>query len=151
LHGAFYTPDDLDTVLLLALRDGGNDLGPSFGGCAVLRAAVNVLGERSQASSRSVFASTWIPIGGNSPQGLVSDELLTVISGAFSHLAPRGALQGGGEVISILRHHWLKGDAAAARAAAASTGVRLQETRALGVLRVHSLSFLAPEVARLFA
>src|SRR5438132_13329776 len=45
LLGAFYTPDDLATVLTRwALEEGpGTVLDPSYGGCAFMRAAVNVL------------------------------------------------------------------------------------------------------------
>ncbi len=152
LLGAFYTPDDLATVLTRwALRDGpGTILDPSFGGCAFLRAAVNVLGEQRARHPRDlVFGVDVDPNCRQFAQGLVSDG--NFLTGDFLSLQPTALRGAPFKAVAgnppYVRHHWLKGDRRqAARAAAASTGVRLQETASTwAYFVVHSLSFLAPE------
>ncbi len=152
LRGAFYTPDDLATVLTrwaLASRP-GTVLDPSYGGCSFVRAAVGVLREMRANRPRSLVYGVDIdPACVDHANGLLPErnhltaDFLDVSPGELRGL-PFRAIVGNPPYV---RHHWLRGrERSAARSAAAASGIRLPATASTwAYFVIHALRFLAPD------
>ena len=153
LLGAYYTPDDLATVLARwAVADGhGPILDPSYGGCAFLEAAARVLSE-DRPSRRGVDVYG-VDIDPQCADTARSSELLieeNCIEGDFL-AASSGDLPGSPYAAIVgnppyVRHHWIQGDQReSARAVAAESSVPLPATASLwAYFLLHSLKFLSP-------
>ena len=153
LLGAYYTPDDLATVLVRwALADGdGPVLDPSYGGCAFLEAAARVLSERDPSGlGEGVYGVDIDPAcaeTANASELLVEDHCIQAdfLGSTSSRLpgSPYAAIVGNPPYV---RHHWITGDQReSARAVAAQSAVPLPATASLwAYLLLHSLRFLAP-------
>lgn len=152
LLGAYYTPDDLATVLVRwALADEkGPVLDPSYGGCAFLEAAARVLSERDPSGpGEGVYGVDIDPACAETANGselLVGDHCIQAdfLSASSSHLpgSPYAAIVGNPPYV---RHHWITGDQReSARAVAAQSAVPLPATASLwAYFLLHSLRFLA--------
>lgn len=152
LLGAFYTPDDLATVLTRwALEDGpGTVLDPSYGGCAFLRAAVNVLSEHSAPRpDKLVFGVDVDPKCVDYARDLVAHK--NHITADFFALRPEQVAGAPFKAIvgnpPYVRHHWLKGSRRrAAHASAEQAGHSIQGTASTwAYFVVHALAFLAKD------
>ena len=153
LLGAYYTPDDLAMVLVRwALADGdGPILDPSYGGCAFLEAAAQVLSEGTP--SRGGAGVYGVDIDPACAATACDSELLieeNCIEGDFL-AASSGDLPGSPYAAIVgnppyVRHHWIQGDQReSARAVAAESSVPLPATASLwAYFLVHSLRFLSP-------
>ena len=151
--GAYYTPDDLATVLARwALADGGGPiLDPSYGGCAFLEAAARVLAEDT--SSEGAAGVYGVDIDPACTATARNSELLfeeNCIEGDFLAAAagdlpgsPYAAILGNPPYV---RHHWIQDDQReSARAVAAESSVPLPATASLwAYFLLHSLRFLSP-------
>ena len=153
LFGAYYTPDDLASVLVRwALANGhGPVLDPSYGGCAFLEAAVRVLSEldASNAGNRvygvdidpqcanTVRSSEWL-VEANCFQC----DFLTATPSDLPG-SPYAAIVGNPPYV---RHHWIRGDQLeSARAVAADSTMPLPATSSLwAYFLLHALRFLSP-------
>lgn len=152
LRGAFYTPDDLATVLTRwALASGsGTVLDPSYGGCSFLRAAVQVLREmRASRPAALVYGVDIDPDCVGHADGVVAAT--NHLTADFLSLGPK-ALAGSPFKAVVgnppyVRHHWLKGaERKAARSAAEASRIRLPATASTwAYFVVHALRFLAPD------
>ena len=152
LLGAYYTPDELATVLVeWALELGkGTVLDPSFGGCAFLNAATRVLADQGiPEPGRLVFGVDVDPSCLDYVRGNVNLEEKNYIVRDFLTLsseeipgAPFQAVIGNPP---YLRHHWFNGTTRkAGRAVIRDAGVKLPETAsAWAYFLIHALSFLA--------
>ena len=152
LLGAYYTPDDLATVLARwALADAdGPILDPSYGGCAFLEAAARVLSEDDP--SRGGADVYGVDIDPNCAATARDSELLTeenCIEADFL-AASSGDLPGSPYAAIVgnppyVRHHWIQGDQReSARAVAAESSVPLPATASLwAYFLLHSLRFLS--------
>ncbi len=152
LLGAYYTPDDLATVLVRwALADGnGPVLDPSYGGCAFLEAAARVLSERDPSGAgEGVYGVDIDPAcaeTANASELLVQDHCIQAdfLGASPSDLpgSPYAAIVGNPPYV---RHHWIAGDQReSARAVAAWSAVPLPATASLwAYFLLHSLRFLA--------
>ena len=151
LLGAFYTPDALATVLTRWALDGcaGSVLDPSYGGCAFLRAAVDVLREQGTIHpERLVYGVDVDPQCATYARGLVAPR--NHITADFLSLRPHSTRGAPFKAIvgnpPYVRHHWLRGmKRRAARAALKRAGVALRATASTwAYFVVHAVSFLAP-------
>ena len=153
LFGVYYTPDDLASVLVRwALADKpGPVLDPSFGGCAFLEAAVQVLSEMnvSKAGTRvyGVDIDSSCANTARSSKGLVEANCF---QGDFLAALPR-ELPGSPYAAIVgnppyVRHHWIRGDQLeSARAVAADSAIQLPATASLwAYFLLHALRFLSP-------
>lgn len=150
LLGAFYTPDALAVVLTRwALAGGpGTVLDPSYGGCAFLRAAVNILRDQQVSEpERLVFG---VDIDRNCIRyaaGLIARR--NCITADFLALRPENVSGTPFKAIvgnpPYVRHHWLRGARRRAAARVAErAGIDLHATASTWAYFVlHSLDFLA--------
>ena len=152
LLGSYYTPDELATVLVRwALADGdGPVLDPSYGGCAFLEAAAQILskGDPSNAGAR-VYG---VDIDPSCIETARESELLIerncieadflAVSSDDLRGSPYAAIVGNPPYV---RHHWIAGDQReSARTVAAESSVPLPATASLwAYFLLHSLRFLA--------
>ena len=153
LLGAYYTPDDLATVLATwALADGeGPILDPSYGGCAFLEAAARVLSEDTPSTGGADVYG--VDIDPTCAATARSSELLVeenCVEGDFL-AASSGDLPGSPYAAIVgnppyVRHHWIQGEQReSARAVAAESSVPLPATASLwAYFLLHSLRFLLP-------
>ena len=154
LIGAYYTPEDLATVLVRwALADGdGPLLDPSYGGCSFLEAAVRVLSERDSSSPGTrVYGVDIDPdcadVVRNS-ELLINDNCVRrdFLAASSDDLpgGPYAAIVGNPPYV---RHHWITGDQRdSARAVASASSVSLPATASLwAYFLIHSLRFLSTE------
>ena len=152
LLGSYYTPDELAAVLVRwALADGdGPLLDPSYGGCAFLEAAAQVLSkdDPSNAGAR-VYG---VDIDPNCIETARDSDLLKEVNCIEADFlaassddlpgSPYAAIVGNPPYV---RHHWIMGDQQeSARAVAAASSVPLPATASLwAYFLLHSLRFLA--------
>ena len=152
LLGTYYTPDELAAVLVRwALADGdGPVLDPSYGGCAFLEAAAQVLskGHPSNAGAR-VYGVDIDPNCIETARGselLVEDNCIEAdfLTASCDDLpgSPYAAIVGNPPYV---RHHWIAGEQReSAEAVAAESSVPLPATASLwAYFLLHSLRFLA--------
>ena len=152
LLGSYYTPDELATVLVRwALAEGdGPILDPSYGGCAFLEAAAQVLSEddpsRVGARVYGVDIDPSCIETARASDLLIEDncikaDFLASSSGDLPG-SPYAAIVGNPPYV---RHHWIAGDQRdSARAVAAESSVPLPATASLwAYFLLHSLRFLA--------
>jgi len=152
--GAYYTPGSLAQYLISwALRDRlGSILDPSYGGCAFVNAALEVLTERGvQVPGAYIFGVDVDPScvqhvaqqPGLKQAHFVTQDFLTVLPGDLIG-APFAAIVGNPPYV---RHHWLKGEARkAARHVTERAGVRLPATSSVWAYFVlHAMQFLASD------
>ena len=151
--GIYYTPDDLASVLVRwALADGrGPVLDPSYGGCAFLEAAVQVLSEMdvSKAGTR-VYGVDIDPSCANTARSskrlveanCIQRDFLTALPHDLPG-SPYAAIVGNPPYV---RHHWIRGDQLeSARAVAADSATPVPATASLwAYFLLHSLRFLSP-------
>ena len=153
LFGIYYTPENLASVLVQwALADGrGPVLDPSYGGCAFLDAAAQVLSERdvSKAGKR-VYGIDIDPSCATTARN--SERLVDAncFEGDFLATLP-GDLPGSPYAAIVgnppyVRHHWLSGDQLeSARAVAEASATPLPATASLwAYFLLHALKFLSP-------
>src|SRR5437899_3664018 len=149
LLGAFYTPDDLATVLTRwALEEGpGTVLDPSYGGCAFMRAAVNVLREHAAPNpGKLVFGVDVDPKCGRYARDLVPST--NHITADFLSIGPEKVPGSPFKAIvgnpPYVRHHWLKGARRrAAHSSAKRAGLSIQGTASTwAYFVIHALDFL---------
>lgn len=153
LLGAYYTPDDLATVLVRWALAGGSGpvLDPSYGGCAFLEAAVRVLSEKDP--SKAGTGVYGVDIDPSCAETVRLSQRLkdaNCIEGDFLTASPRD-LSGSPYAAIVgnppyVRHHWIKGDQReSARAVATDSTITLPATASLwAYFLLHSLRFLAP-------
>ena len=152
LLGAYYTPDELATVLANWAFKGGSGtvLDPSFGGCAFLYAAAKVLSDNGVPEpGRLVYGVDVDPSclkyvhasGILAEENCIIRDFLTLSPDEISG-APFRAVIGNPP---YLRHHWFNGAIReAARAAICNAGVKLPETAsAWAYFLIHATGFLA--------
>ena len=152
LLGAYYTPENLTSILARWALTGlhGNVLDPSYGGCAFLTAAADVLEESG------------VPNAGSRIFGVDIDKACTdhvkrhgsliaenCITADFLQLSP-DTLDGSpfGAIVGnppFVRHHWIKNEQReSARAVGTRTDVQIPATASLwAYFLLHSLDFLA--------
>ena len=151
--GAYYTPDHLAEVMVRwALAGGtGTVLDPSYGGCAFLDAAVNVLRRGNpNGPGGQVYGVDVDPLCVeyvSRSDGLIDANCIVAdfleASPADLPGSPFAAIVGNPPYV---RHHWIKGGQwDSARAVAADSTVPLPATASLwAYFLLHSLDFLAP-------
>ena len=152
LLGAYYTPDDLATVLARwALADtDGPVLDPSYGGCAFLEAAARVLAEedpsRGGADVYGVDIDPDCAVTARHSELLIEEncieaDFLAASSGDLPG-SPYAAIVGNPPYV---RHHWIQGDQReSARAVADESSIPLPATASLwAYFLLHSLKFLS--------
>lgn len=152
LLGAYYTPGDLATVLVqwaLADRD-GPVLDPSYGGCAFLEAAAQILSKDDPSNPGArVFGVDIDPSCIQTARDsdlLVEDNCIEAdflaVSSDDLRGSPYAAIVGNPPYV---RHHWIAGDQReSAQAVAAESSVPLPATASLwAYFLLHSLRFLA--------
>ena len=151
LLGAYYTPDELATVLATwALEfERGTVLDPSFGGCAFLNAATKVLADKGLLEpGRMVFG---VDVDSSCLEYVRCNESLVeenCIVSDFLSLTPEEVPGSPFKAVignpPYLRHHWFNGTSRiAGRTAVRKAGVKLPETAsAWAYFLVHAMSFL---------
>lgn len=153
LLGAYYTPDDVARLLAqwAIVGRGGRVLDPSFGGCALMHAAVSSLRQRGcRQPGRLVYGvdvdESCMRYVRGSPDlveaNVVYRDFLTIRPGEL-HGEPFHAIIGNPPFV---RHHWFKDERRSlARRIAEESGQRLPETASLWAYFVlHALAFLEP-------
>lgn len=119
LLGAFYTPDDVARELVRWALNGkpGSVLDPSFGGCAMLRVAIDELKELGdRRPGKKIFGADIDLETAVWRSGLVASGVpeANLVHEDFLGLRPGKELPTVDAVIGnppYVRHHWLKGDA----------------------------------------
>ncbi len=151
LLGSYYTPDELATVLVRwALAEGdGPILDPSYGGCAFLEAAAQVLSEDDPSSAGArVYGVDIDPSCIETARAsdlLIEDNCIKAdfLAASIGDLpgSPYAAIVGNPPYV---RHHWIAGEQReSARAVAAESSVPLPATASLwAYFLLHSLRFL---------
>ena len=152
LLGAYYTPDDLATVLVRWALAGGNGpiLDPSYGGCAFLEAAARVLSEKDPLGPGSrVYGIDIDPSCAEtvrlskrlSDTNCIESDFLTASPGDLPG-SPYAAIVGNPPYV---RHHWIQGNQReSARAVAEDSTIPLPATASLwAYFLLHSLQFLS--------
>ena len=153
LFGAYYTPDDLASVLVRwALADGqGPVLDPSYGGCSFLEAAVRALSEAGVShAGRQVYGVDIDPSCADTVRS--SEELVEAncFEGDFLTASPTD-LPGSPYAAIVgnppyVRHHWIRGDQLdSVKAVAGDATTQLPATASLwAYFLLHALRFLSP-------
>ena len=153
LFGIYYTPENLASVLVQwALADGrGPVLDPSYGGCAFLDAAAQVLSEMDiSKAGKQVYGIDIDPSCANTARNSKRLVEANCLEGDFLATLP-GDLPGSPYAAIVgnppyVRHHWLRGDQLeSARAVAADSAIPLPATASLwAYFLLHALKFLSP-------
>ena len=151
--GAYYTPENVARILVQwALSNGpGTILDPSFGGCAFLKAAAQVLAEQGiQDPGRLVFGVDVDPACVDHVRNSKQLKENNCIVRNFLDIDPTQIPGSPFQAIvgnpPYIRHHWIKGaERVSARAAIANSGIELPARASTwAYFLVHALRFLAP-------